>query len=128
MSCSIKKSEELLLQHKNERFEESMFGNFLNYNLLILYFHTHSPSPFRVPIKWFILKPSEPRMIEQSFTLLSDGFPKRLSEPPPTSFIPSNINSWSPFYGCELKSLASQLIVNSANVNRDISYYRHNLN
>jgi hypothetical protein len=38
MSCSIKKSEELLLQHKNERFEESMFGDFLKYNLLSLYF------------------------------------------------------------------------------------------
>jgi len=29
MSCAIKESEELLLQHKIERFEKSMFGNFL---------------------------------------------------------------------------------------------------
>ena len=29
MSCSIKESEELLLQHKSERFKESMFGNIL---------------------------------------------------------------------------------------------------
>jgi hypothetical protein len=29
MSCPIKESEELLLQHKSERFKESMFGNIL---------------------------------------------------------------------------------------------------